>query len=272
VLTRAGAVLVVLGLMISGFLAYEFGLGSLAHDRSQLALQSAFRRAVVTTTLDAPGTSPTEGSAVALLKIPALGLDQVVVEGTNPTDLQSGPGLLRSSPFPGEYGNAVIVARRTTYGGPFGRLDQLRRNDVVRVATGQGSFTYLVKSVMRVHAGQRSPMSPTADSRLTLVTSDPSFLATGRLVVVAALQGRPLSVPKASAFHPSVSELGLVGDPAGLWLGLVWAAALGAAVWLTLRLRTQLPHSVRVMFAAPVVVGLALLAFSSADRFLPGTL
>jgi sortase A len=271
-LSAGGRVLTLIGLVIGGFLVYEFGLTGLSHDRAQLGLESAFKQAIVTTTLDAPGTKPAEGTAVALLTIPSIGVRQVVVEGTSPQDLQSGPGLLRPGPFPGEYGNAVVVGRRTTYGGPFQRLDELRPKDPVRIATGQGSFAYLVLQVRHVHAGERSPMSATLDSRLTLVTSDPAFLATDRLVVVAMLQGKPLAVPRLTAYHTPAADLGLVGDPAGLWLGLTWTALLGVGVWLAWRLRRHLPRSVVAMFAIPALLGLALLAFSSADRFLPGTL
>jgi LPXTG-site transpeptidase (sortase) family protein len=269
---RAGQVLTVIGVAGLLFVGYEFGLTSLTHDRSQPALLATFRLQLPTTTLDAPTTSPPEGSPTALLDIPRIALDQVVVEGTSPEDLKAGPGHLRASPMPGEYGNAVIAGRRSTYGGPFGQLDQLRAGDPISVTTGQGAFTYRVVSVDHVDAGRADPLIGTIDSRLTLVTSDSSFFPTGRLVVVANLQSKPVAVANRPKVPITTADLGLVGDPVALWFLLLWTPLLIAAVWLVRRLRRQWPLSVSAMFGVPVVLTLAVLALSSLDPVLPGTL
>jgi sortase A len=269
---RAGQGLTVIGVAGLLFIGYEFGLTSLTHDRSRPALLATFKLQVPTTTLDAPTTSPPEGSPTALLDIPRIGLDQVVVEGTSPEDLKAGPGHLRASPMPGEYGNAVIAGRRTTYGGPFGRLDQLRAGDPITVTTGQGAFNYRVVSVHRVGAGNAAPLIGTTDSRMTLVTSDSQLFPTGRLVVVATLQGKPVAVANRPKVPITTADLGLVGDPAALWFVVLWAPLLIAAVWLVRRFRRQWPLSVTTMFAVPVVLTLAVLVLSSLDPVLPGTL
>jgi len=166
----------------------------------------------------------------------------------------------------------VIEGRRTTYGAPFGRLDQLHAGDRIKLTTGQGAVVYTVSTVKRVTPGQADPVTGTSDSRLTLVTSDPAFFASGQLAVVAKLEGAPLDVPKRTQPPLSTSDLGLAGDRLGLALTPVWAGLLIAAVWLTLRLRRRFPDSVMYMLGAPVVLGLALLTFTSLDRLLPGTL
>jgi len=272
VLSWTSRILLVIGVVTLSFVAYEFVLTGLPHDRSQVALLAAFKAQVGTTTLDAPDAVAPESSAVALIQAPAIGLDQVVVEGTSPQDLQSGPGHLQGTSMPGEYGNAVIVGRRTTYGGPFSALDRLRIGDQVRVTTGQGSFTYVVTGVERVRTGARSPMGPSNDSRLTLVTSDPAFLAADRLVVTGRLRGDPAYVPNRPPVTPALADLGLTGDPLGLGVGLLWGELLLAAILVAWRLRNKWPRSVLIMLAAPVMLGLGLLTFSSVDRFLPGTL
>jgi sortase A len=267
-----GRVLTAAGLIFALFLGYEFLLTGLNHDRTQLALLAEFRQQVPTTTLDAPTSPLSEGSPVALVGIPRLGLDQVAVEGTTSEDLKSGPGHLRSSPVPGEFVNAVLVGRRTTYGAPFRELDRLQPGDRISVTTGQGSVSYAVSEVRQVHAGDADPITATADSRLTLVTSDPPFFASSRLAVVAQLRGDPLAVAHRPAVSAGAGDLGLAGDPAGIGLAVLWAVLLAGVIWLGRQLRNRWPASVTYMLITPVGMVLALLAFSCLDRILPGTL
>ena len=273
--------LTALGVLVSAFLVFEFALTSLVHDRAQQDLLAGFRQAIQTTTLDAPTATPAEGSPVALLDIPRIGLNEVVVEGSTPNDLKSGPGHLRSAPLPGEFGNAVIAGRRTTYGAPFRNLNQLRVGDAIQVTTGQGAFFYIVSGVHSVPAGQGAPLTGTLDDRLTLVTSDPAFMPSSRLVVVAKLAplvtaGDPKGTPIAVAGRPPVaagiSELGLAGDPLGLILALIFGQLLIAAVWATTRMARRWPLSMTLLLATPVLLALTVLFFSNLDQLLPGML
>lgn len=273
--------LTALGVVVSAFLIFEFALTGLVHDHAQQDLLAGFKQAIQTTTLDASTTTPREGSPIALLSIPRIGLDEVVVEGTTPNDLKMGPGHLRTAPLPGEFGNAVIAARRTTYGAPFKDLRLMRPGDSIRVTTGQGVFDYLVSSVRSVSAGQAGPLTATLDDRLTLVTSDPAFMPSGRLVVVAKLgalagasdgKATPIAVPGRVPVSAGIGELGLAGDPLGLILALIFGQLLLAAVWLTSRLAKRWPLSLTLLLATPVVLALTVLFFSNLDRLLPGML
>ena len=268
----AGRALMALGAGLALFIAFELTLSGLIEQQAQQSLLSQFKTNIITTTLDRPATTPAEGSAVAILEIPRLGVQQVVVEGTTPADLKSGPGHLRGSPIPGEFGNSVIAGRRLTYGGPFGRLPSMRTGDAIRVTTGQGLFTYVVTSVGHVGEGQPDPVLGTSDSRLTLITSDPAFVASGRLVVKAKLQGRPAAVATRAPALVGSSELGLDGDSLGLGLGIIWGELLLAALWLAWRWRNRWPAVVVYLIATPVVLALAVLTFTSFDLLLPGTL
>lgn len=281
-ISLVGRLLTAVGVAVSAFLVFEFALTGLAHDRAQRDLLAAFKQQISTTTLDAPNAAPTEGSPVALLHIGRIGLDQVVVEGTSPEDLKKGPGHLRAAPLPGEFGNAVITGRRTTYGAPFLHLNRLRPGDAIRVSTGQGVFNYVVSAIGFEAAGHAQALTASLDSRLTLVTSDPAFLPSGRLTVIAKLaptvaavndlKGTPLDVARRPSVSASISELGLAGDPLGLVLALIWGQLLIVAVWLTSRVWRRWPMPVTVMFATPTILGLSILAFSSIDRLLPGAL
>lgn len=270
-----------LGVVVSLFLLFEFALTGLFHERAQQDLLAAFKQQVSTTTLDLPSATVAEGSPVALIEIPRIGLKQVIVEGTSPEDLKKGPGHLRAAPMPGEFGNAVVAGRRTTYGAPFKDIDLLRVGDMIRVTTGQGVFAYRVSSVGRVAAGRPDPLLAKLDTRLTLVTSDPAYAPAGRLVAVARMtpltgsldeNATPLDVAGRAPLAASISELGLAGDPMGLVLGLVFAQLLIAAALLTVRFSRRWPLSLTLMFAVPTLMALAILTFSNVDQLLPGTL
>lgn len=272
-LRTIGRILCVVGVVLMCGLAFEFGLSGLIAQQSQQDLLPAFKDAVRTTELGALTVRPPEGGPVALLSIPRLGLTRLVVEGSSPSDLKAGPGHLSVSPMPGEFGNAVLLGRRTTYGGPFRDLDRLGAKDQVYMTTGQGTFTYIVRDVARVATGDVTPLQGTLDSRLTLVTSDPAYLFTGRLVVVALLRGEPLAVTKRNPPNITASDLGLASDPVWLAPAALSSQLLIGSIWLTgLMRRRYWPVSVTYMFAGPVFAALTVATVMILDRGLPGTL
>ena len=52
------------------------------------------------------------GAVVARLVIPAINLDEIVMEGVGPVELNGGPGHFPGSVLPGEAGNAILSAHR----------------------------------------------------------------------------------------------------------------------------------------------------------------
>ena len=58
------------------------------------------------------------------------------------TTCARGPGTTRARRLPGHEGNSAIAGHRTTYGAPFGDLDQLDPGDEINVTTVQGRFLY----------------------------------------------------------------------------------------------------------------------------------
>lgn len=267
-LLNAARVLTALGVVVAMFMAYEFALSGVFYQQSQRSLLAGFKEAVPA----GATSSASEGSPVALLRIPSLGVDQVVVEGSSPEDLKDGPGHLRGSSLPGEYGNAVIIGRRTTYGAPFRDIDRLARGDRITVITGQGPFTYVVNYLQRTGPGEADPLDDSSDSRLTLVTSDPAYVPDGRLAIVAKLQGAPVGVPTRSRAPVNASDLGLAGDSLGLGLALFWGLVLAGAIWVLWRGARPWPARLRHLLATPLLTALALLVFASIDRLLPGSM
>jgi len=268
-----GGILTTAGLLMLAGLIFEFYGSALIAQHSQEGLLLGFKAAAQTTVLGLPTVTAAEGTPVALLSIPRLGVTQLVVEGSSAADLESGPGHLSVSPMPGEFGNSVILGRRTTWGAPLRDLNLLRSGDRVAVTTGQGSFNYVVRTVGRVGVDDVGPLSGTLDSRLTIVTSDPPYLFTGRLVVVAMLQGQPVAVATRNPPTVTAADLGLGFNP--LWLAptFVFLQLLIGAIWLMGRMRRRYwPASVTYMFAGPTIVALTMATVMTLDRALPGTM
>jgi sortase A len=143
------------------------------------------------------------GAAVARIRIPAIDVDKVVVEGVGTNALKNGPGHYPDTPLPGQPGNAAIAGHRTTYGAPFGALDKLEPNDLIYVTTAQGAFQYRVTESMVVSPQDVWVLDPSEDDRLTLTTCHPRFSARERLIVVAELIG-----PAAEGFTADGIEVG----------------------------------------------------------------
>ena len=147
-----------------------------------------------------------------MLVIPSIHVDQVVVQGTSVNDLQKGPGHMPTSSLPGQRGNAVIAGRRATYGAPFGSIGSLRRGQTITVVDGLGTFHYRVTSVVYAESGRHDVVTQSADNRLTLVTAGSGYWPSGRLAVIAVLEGKPFPKLAATHFAAPASELGLAGQ------------------------------------------------------------
>ena len=185
--------------------------------------------------------------------------------------LRAGPGHLSQSPLPGQEGNAVILGRRTAYGGAFGNISSLHKGDRISVTTGEGRFSYLVDSVGRVAADDGSELVGSGTNQLTLVTSDPAFFASRRLVVRSHLIGKAFA-PSADPTPVTRAELGLAGEtdallPLVLWLEVLLIASIGAT-WLWRRWTRWSAYVVCV----PVLLAITWLVFENLTKLLPATL
>ncbi len=124
------------------------------------------------------------GDSLTRITIPALGIDTVVVEGTTPSALRAGAGHYPQTPLPCETGNVSIAGHRTTYGRPFGNLDQLKPGDTIELTTPIGGCVYQVsKDPFVVAPTDLSVIEPTGERSLTLTTCHPKGSAAQRLIV-----------------------------------------------------------------------------------------
>jgi sortase A len=140
--------------------------------------------------------SPGDGTVVAEIQIPAIGVDQYAVEGTTESDLSKGPGHYVGTAMPGQAGNVAIAGHRTTHGAPFNGLGRLVPGDRIILTTTFGqSLTYVVSGTPQaVSPGDVGVLNYFADNRITLTTCNPEFSSSQRLVVVGTLK-HPLATP-----------------------------------------------------------------------------
>ncbi len=126
------------------------------------------------------------GDSLTRIRIPALDVDAVVVEGVTPSALRAGAGHYPQTPLPCEAGNVSIAGHRTTYGKPFGNIDRLKAGDTIELTTPIGGCVYqLTKAPFVVEPTDMSVLEATGDRTVTLTTCHPKGSAAQRLIVQA---------------------------------------------------------------------------------------
>lgn len=136
-------------------------------------------------------TVPETGEAFAFIRIPKIGVDQVLFEGVDRRTLTRGPGHMETSPLPGQPGNAVISGHRTTYGRPFFDFDLLKAGDLIEVETAIGTTVYQIRETHIVAPTDIWVTNDRPGGWLTITTCHPKFSARQRLVVFAEMVDGP---------------------------------------------------------------------------------
>jgi LPXTG-site transpeptidase (sortase) family protein len=223
---------------------------------------------------DADGDVLALGTPVAYLEVPAIGLRQVIVEGTTPSNLFNGPGHRRDTPLPGQVGTSMVLGRRAAFGGPFARIGDLRAGDLIHVTTGQGEFAYRVTGVREEGEPAPEPIGANEGRLLLATAAGRPFMPSGVLRVDAELDGDAVGgatrLMGPSALPAREQLMG--ADVSTLWALALWLQALAvlavAAVWAWHRWgRTK---AWVVFLPALVLVGLNVA--SEAARMLPNLL
>ena len=130
------------------------------------------------------------GDAVGRITVPRLGLDAIVVEGTDRASLTKGPGRYTKSYVPGEGELIYIAGHRTTYGAPLAHIDRLSKGDEVTLAVPYGRFVYRVTGRAIVPADDIARLESTGQEEVALQACHPRFFASERYIVYA----KPVSV------------------------------------------------------------------------------
>lgn len=264
--------LLTISIILLWLVVQMLALGNLSYARTQDRLYQDFRVQL------AKGEAPTggiiaPGKPVALLQLKALGIDQVVVEGTSSGQLMGAPGHRRDTVLPGQRGVAVLYGRSKTFGRPFDVMMHAAVGKNLTVVTAQGTSVYKIEQVRR--AGDPVPAPPAADhGRMTLVTSEGSGplsgLRPGHVVYVdASLQTKAFAPGPSRVNTVSQSEDRMSSDTSVLpMLALTLGGLLVAVVLVPLALR-RFGAVLTWMTAVPVVLALGWFAADLTVYLLP---
>ncbi|HZU20158.1 MAG TPA: class D sortase [Gaiellaceae bacterium] len=128
-----------------------------------------------------------EGDPVGRLRIGRIGLNMVVVQGTEDSTLEKGPGHYTRSWLPGQGHLIYIAGHRTTFLAPFAYINNIRVGDYVTFSVPYGTFTYRVTRHYIVPSNALSVLRDHGHEVLRLQACHPRFFATHRYIVDATL-------------------------------------------------------------------------------------
>jgi sortase A len=144
------------------------------------------------------------GEPVGRIKVPRLGVNMIVVNGTDHDSLTKGPGRDMLTYMPGQGQLVYIAGHRTTYLAPFAHIDALRRGDPITLELPYATFRYRVVSHVVVAADDIARLRSPGYELLALQACHPRFFASHRYIVYA----RPVRVePRGGHAYELASSL-----------------------------------------------------------------
>jgi sortase A len=126
-----------------------------------------------------------EGDPLGRLTVGRIGLKMVVVQGTDESSLEKGPGHYAGSYLPGQNRLIYIAGHRTTYLAPFSHIDAIRVGDWITLQMPYATFKYVVTSHRVVPATDLAVLRSPNHEVLILQACHPRFFATHRYLVYA---------------------------------------------------------------------------------------
>lgn len=253
-----------IALVVFAVVVIEFFVSPLLQQRAQRQLFSQFQSQTAlaasafgqSNVSPLPDTAPAYGSPVALLQIPKLSINQIVVEGISSNFTQNGPGHVPGTVLPGQAGESVIVGRRTTFGAPFYRIGDLKIGDQINVITVEGPATYKVIDPKSVPSGNANI--------LKLITSSPPILATGSRTVVAELTKNPYPMtPKNARTAPSSNQFAFM---------LLILEVLIVVLLITRNVYRKFGPVIGWLILTPIIAGTLVALTLTLDTLLPANI
>lgn len=212
------------------------------------------------------------GTPIALLSIPDLNVNEVVLEGSASGQTMQGAGHVRTSAMPGQPGTSILLGRSGAYGGVFNQLGSLKAGMRIKMTTGQGEATFQVQGLRR--PGDSNPPALKAkEGRLTLTTAGGSaFLPEDVLRVDAQLISDPFEKAATPKFKLLDSEKPFGQDPSQLFgLVIMLQLLIGACMALAWCWRRWGKWQSWVVFV-PVLGALTILVGNQVNYLLPNLL
>ena len=158
------------------------------------------------------------GEALGRMRIPRLGLNIILVDGTDHESLKRGPGRYAGSAqdltgvvgkpppdfMPGEGQLVYVAGHRTTYLAPFSHIDRLRTGDPVTLELPYATFEYRISVTRIVPANDLAMLKTHGREVLVLQACHPRFFSSHRYLAYA----RPVRIiPRGgTAFAPVAAE------------------------------------------------------------------
>lgn len=142
------------------------------------------------------------GQAIGRIVVHRLGLNMVLVNGTDHSTLKKGPGRDLRTYMPGEGQLIYIAGHRTTYLAPFAHIDALRSGDLVTLEVPYGTFRYRIFRHRIVGSHDLGVLRSHGREVVALQACHPRFFATnryiayGRLMRVEPRGGRAFKAPE----------------------------------------------------------------------------
>jgi sortase A len=149
---------------------------SLAAERRDIAFEAARYR-----------LETHDGQAIGKIIVPRMGINMILVDGTDHDTLKKGPGRDLRTYMPGQNRLVYIAGHRTTYLAPFSHIDLMRKGDRITLQVPYGSFIYRVNGDRVVSADDLSVLHSPRHELLILQACHPRFFATHRFLVYARL-------------------------------------------------------------------------------------
>jgi sortase A len=125
------------------------------------------------------------GEAIGRIKVPRLGLNMILVNGTDHDTLEKGPGRDLRTYMPGEGQLIYIAGHRTTYLAPFSHIDSLRSGDRVTLEMPYATFAYRIVRHRIVPSDDLAVLKSHGHEVVILQACHPRFFATHRYLAYA---------------------------------------------------------------------------------------
>src|SRR5947207_1515090 len=127
------------------------------------------------------------GEAIGRIRVPRMGVNMILVNGTDHDTLKKGPGRDLRTFMPGENRLVYIAGHRTTYLAPFSHIDSLRQGDRITLEVPYGTFIYTVTRHRIVTATDLSVLKSPKHELVELQACHPRFFASHRYIAYARL-------------------------------------------------------------------------------------
>jgi sortase A len=146
------------------------------------------------------------GEAIGRIVIPSIGLNVVLVQGTDTSSLQRGPGHYTlanaeelaqgdGSAFPGQGKTMGVAGHRTTYLAPFRRIDEIQPGDEITLQMPYATFTYTVTKHEIVDPDAVEIVENVGYDQVVLTACHPLYSAAQRYAQFAKLTDMSIFAP-----------------------------------------------------------------------------